>query len=99
MQAAQALQRFFPAIAKDSRIGIKHIGLYLTLIYLWEKQGFAGSIQAFSRDVMPLAKISSSTTYNKLIHELDGYGYISYQPSYYKGKASQIFLIHSLTKK
>ena len=93
-EAGTLLKRFFYDIEKDPRIGIKHIGLYTALVLLWENQGCQGPIAAYSRQVMLAAKISSSTTFVKLLHELDDYNYIRYEPSYYKGKASQINLLH-----
>lgn len=83
---------FFSAIEKDQRLGISHIGLYATLIWLWEKQGFKGPVNTFGKEVMQLARIASTATYQKLLRQLEQYGYIRYLPSYYKGKASKIFL-------
>jgi hypothetical protein len=90
-KAASLLKRFFSDIEKDPRISIKHIGLYTTLIFLWENQGCQGPVSAYARQVMFTAKISSSTTFVKLLHELDDYNYIRYEPSYYKLKESRIF--------
>ena len=90
-QAAALLKRFFFDIEKDPRIGIKHIGLYTALILLWENQGCHGPVSAYSRQVMHAAKISSSTTFVKLLHELDDFKYIRYEPSYYKLKQSRFF--------
>ncbi|REA60063.1 hypothetical protein DSL64_15375 [Dyadobacter luteus] len=90
--AAALLKRFFSDIEKDPRIGIKHIGLYTALILLWENQGSNGPLAAYSSQVMLAAKISSSATFVKLLHELAEYNYIRYEPSYYKFKQSRIFL-------
>jgi len=92
-EAAVLLKRFFFDIETDPRIGIKHIGLYTALILLWENQGCKEPLSAYSKQVMLAAKISSSTTFVKLLHELDDYNYIRYEPSYYKGKTSQISLL------
>ncbi len=32
-------------------------------------------------------------TYHKLVHDLDRYGYLCYEPSFYKGRASRISMI------
>ncbi|WP_159477734.1 hypothetical protein [Dyadobacter sp. 3J3] len=95
MKKDSILASFFSAIETDQRLGISHIGLYVTLIWLWEKQGFKGPVVAFGKDVMTLSRIASTATYQKLIHHLEQYGYIRYQPSYYKGKGSRIFLSKS----
>jgi len=78
------------AIQKDPRISISHIGLFATLAALWLKHPEKAYLELYSKQVMLIAKISSSATYHKLIHELDNYGYVSYEPSYYKGRASRI---------
>ena len=92
MKKDSILAAFFSAIEKDQRLGISHIGLYVTLIWLWEKQGFKGPVNAFGKELMQLSRIASTATYQKLLHQLVQYGYIRYLPSHYKGKASKIFL-------
>ena len=80
------------AIDKDPRISISHIGLFVTFLSLWERQKVVGPVEVFSRDVMIIAKISSTATYQKLIQQLHQYGYIRYEPSYYKGRPSRIYI-------
>jgi hypothetical protein len=92
MKKDSILNAFFSAIESDQRLGISHIGLYVTLIWLWEKQGFKGPIVLFGKDVMQLSRIASTATYQKLSHQLVQFGYIRYNPSYYKGNGSRIFL-------
>ncbi|TKT86021.1 hypothetical protein [Dyadobacter frigoris] len=92
MKKDSILTVFFSAIEKDQRLGISHIGLCVTLICLWEKQGFKGPVDAFGKEIMRLSRIASTATYQKLLRQLVQYGYIRYLPSYYKGKASKIFL-------
>ncbi|MES2329253.1 MAG: hypothetical protein V4539_06585 [Bacteroidota bacterium] len=64
----------------DPRIGPSHISLFGALIYMSEKQN-RSTITAFSRDLMPLAKIASVTTYLKCLGDLKEGGYIKYHPS------------------
>jgi len=90
-EPAALLKKFFSDIENDPRIGIKHIGLYSALILLWENQGCQGPVSVYSRQVMFTAKISSSATFVKLLHELCDYNYIRYEPSYYKLRESRIF--------
>lgn len=92
MKKGSILAVFFSVIEKDQRLGISHIGLYVTLIWLWEKQGFKGPLNAFGKEVMQLSRIASTATYQKLLRQLVQFGYICYKPSYYKGKPSKIFL-------
>jgi len=98
MKKDSILAAFFSAIEKDQRLGISHIGLYVTLIWLWEKQGCNGPVIAFGREVMELSRIGSTATYQKLIRQLVQYGYIQYKPSLYKGRGSRIFLRSSPNK-
>ncbi|WP_143014194.1 hypothetical protein [Mucilaginibacter pineti] len=87
-----ALAVFFNKASKDARIGIAHIGLFVTLLQLLSEQDSEGPLVTYSGTVMQVAKISSSATYHKLMRELDAYGYIKYNPSYYKGRGSCIYL-------
>lgn len=84
---------FFSMIQTDPRISIAHIGLYVTLVMIWRKQGANGPIEVFSWQTMHLAKISSRATYMRLIHDLHDFKYLCYEPSRYKRKASKIMLI------
>jgi len=92
MDGLAVLSIFFDKASKDGRISIAHIGLYATLVRIWAGRGFETPLILFSQMVMPLAKISSSATYHKLIRDLNAYGYLRYQPSYYKGRGSRIYL-------
>lgn len=90
MNSPDVLNTFMAAVEKDPRISISHIGLFASLASLWLKQPDKVFLELYSKEAMLLAKISSSATYHKLIHDLDRYGYLSYEPSYYKGRASRI---------
>lgn len=92
MKRDSALEAFFEGIEKDQRPGISHLGLYMALMYLWQKQQFKGPVIAFGKEVMQLARIGSTATYQKLLHQLEDYGYIRYEPSFYKGRGSKIFM-------
>lgn len=92
MDGNTLLSLFFNKTATDCRIGIRHIGLYVTLFQMVSGQGFEIPLIVFSSQVMKAAKICSSATYHKLIRELNDYGYIRYEPSFYKRKGSRIYL-------
>ncbi|SEJ69460.1 hypothetical protein SAMN04487995_5985 [Dyadobacter koreensis] len=83
---------FFNRIENDPRISTAHIGLYVSLFSLWERQGASGPLEMFSRQIMPAAKISSCATYVRLMHDLDELRYVRYEPCFYKRKASRIRL-------
>ena len=86
------LKGFFSAIEKDPRISVSHIGLYVTLVSLCQSQGETGCLEVFSKEVMLASKISSTTTYVKLLHELIDFKYLRYEPSYYKRRPSRILI-------
>ena len=92
MHALQPVANFFTAIEVDSRIGPSHISLYMALVKLWGEMGFRNPVPIFSRDVMPLCKISGVATYHKCIRELHEFGYIRYVPSYYRFSKSLVFM-------
>jgi len=92
MEEQTILSAFFCKASKDNRISIGHLGLYATLFVLWKEQGYPNPFCIYSHEVKPKAKISSSATYHKLIKQLDEYGYIRYEPSFYKGTKSRFFL-------
>lgn len=87
------LNRFFQAIAADPRISITHIGLFASLLRYWNLQECAGPVQAYSYQVMELAKISAANTYHKCIRDLHNFGYIRYEPSFKKNHKSKIYFL------
>ena len=95
MDQIKPLSDFFTAIDKDPRISITHIGLYAALLQYWSEHHFENPVYVFSYDVMPIAKISASTTFHKTIRELSEYGYIKYEPSFKRNKGSKVYFIRS----
>lgn len=91
METLKPLSDFFSAIEKDYRISITHIGIYAALLQFWNDKGFINPIEAFSYEIMPIAKISGSSTYHKCVRELSEYGYIRYEPSFKKNQGSKIY--------
>lgn len=92
MEAIGPLAVFFEGIRRDCRISITHIGLFAVLLEYWQQHDFRNPIEAFSYEIMPLAKISASTTYHKCLRELHEYGYLRYEPSFKRNRRSRIFL-------
>ncbi len=76
------LVRFLSRIESDQRITTAHISLYTVLWKKWEESRGEGFLIFFSHEIMPLCKISSYSTYHKVIKQLHEYGYINYAPSY-----------------
>lgn len=87
------LSDFFEAIGTDPRISITHIGVYAALLQYRMQKGFTNPIQAFSHEIMNIAKLSSAITYHKCVRELSEYGYIRYEPSFNRTKGSKIYFV------
>ncbi len=91
MDQLRSLSDFFNAIACDPRISITHIGIYAALLQYWKEHNFENPVHVFSYDIMRTAKISASTTYHKIIRDLNNYGYIKYEPSYKRNQGSKVY--------
>ena len=91
MDQFKPLSEFFNAIAGDPRISITHIGIYAALLQYWSEHQFENPVHVFSYEVMSIAKISASTTYHKIIRDLNDYGYIKYEPSFKRNRGSKVF--------
>lgn len=91
MDTLQPLSDFFLAIEKDPRISITHIGIYAALLQYWKEQNYVNPVQAFSYQIMQIAKISASATYHKCIRDLNDFGYIKYEPSFKRNQGSRIY--------
>lgn len=92
MEGSHQLSHFFNRIQADPRISVTHIGIYAALIRYWQQNGAKNSFNAFAKQIMQIAKISSSSTYHKCIKELLEYGYIDYRPSFSSERGSEISL-------
>jgi len=92
MEACRPLWVFFDAIQNDARICATHIGLFATIVQVWQSKGFPEPLRAYAHEIMPLAKISANTTYHRCIRDLHNFGYILYEPSYKRNERSSIYL-------
>lgn len=93
MENLKPLSDFFAAIEKDFRISTTHIAIYAALLQLRKEKGFINPIDVFSRDIISIAKISSTYTYIKCVQGLNDYGYINYIRSFKKTQASKIYFV------
>jgi hypothetical protein len=92
MEQLKPLSEFFAAIENDPRISTTHIGIYAALLQYWKKHNYNNPVQAYSHDIMQLAKISARATYNKVIKDLSEFGYIKYEPSYKRNQGSKVYM-------
>jgi hypothetical protein len=93
MEMCRPLAVFFDAIRSDPRICITHIGLFATLVQYWQAHDGVLPLRAYAHEIMPLAKISASTTYHRCIRDLHDFGYIDYRPSFKRNERSAVFLL------
>ena len=91
MLFSEELNRFMNEVREDGRISPSHISLFIAILQYANLQG-ENPVCVFSRDLMPLAKISGSATFNKNIWDLHKYGYIKYIPSYNHFLGSMIYI-------
>ena len=90
MEQLKPLSEFFAAIENDPRISITHIGIYAALLQHWKKHNYDNPVQAYSHEIMRLAKISRAT-YQKIIKDLSDYGYIKYDGSFKPNQPSKFY--------
>lgn len=94
MEADNSLSVFFQRSRNDQRVGITHIGIFAALVQFAAASGFPNPVQAFSYDIMKIAKISALRTYCRCVKELSDYGYLIYVPSKKKNKPSSIYFLN-----
>lgn len=73
---------FIENIKDDPRINTAHISLYVSLVSQWMANGKENPLSVFSKEIMPICKITGPATYHRSIRQLHEYGYIRYIPSY-----------------
>jgi hypothetical protein len=73
---------FIENVKEDLRITTAHISLYVSLVNQWFANGEKTPLSIFSKEIMPICKISGAATYHRSIRQLHEYGYIRYIPSY-----------------
>lgn len=93
LQLPDCLSAFLEATRHDPRISSTHIGVYAALLHFRNKYCLEDPIKVFSHQIMPLARISSATTYYKCVKALDEYGYLRYEPSYKNKEGSKIYFL------
>jgi hypothetical protein len=76
---------------KDNRLLPTHLSLFTGLFICWQRNGFVSPFSVTRKTLMAFSKVASIATYHKCIKELDGYGYIRYQPSYHPKLGSQVY--------
>lgn len=93
MDTVKPLIAFFDKISTDQRISSTHIGVFAALFHYRLQRGFANPIQAYSHEIMSIAKISAIRTYCRCLRDMSDFGYIRYLPSKKKTVPSTIYFI------
>jgi hypothetical protein len=93
METLKPLTAFFNAIEKDGRISNTHIGIYAAILQYWKMNDFINPIEAFSYEMMEVARVSSPSTYHKCVRDLHDFGYIRYDPSFKHNQRSKVYLL------
>jgi len=88
----ELISKFMNGIVSDGRIGSTHIAIYTAIWIYWQECDRPACIQAYGRQIMPMAKIRASSTYYGCLSDLNDFGYLHYEPSYNRNKPSRISL-------
>jgi len=88
----ELVSNFIESVKEDPRINTAHISLYVSLVSYWYANSQKNPLCVFSRDIMPVCKISGPATYHRSIRELHEYGYIKYVPSFNHFLGSLVYI-------
>lgn len=95
MDMTQLFGPFIKSTRDNPRISAYHISVYMALVYYHLEKGDGPSFRAFSREILPYAKLSRPGTYHKIMKDLSDLGYITYAPSHSPNHGSHIRLLAS----
>jgi hypothetical protein len=85
---------FFRKCTTQEKINPTHISIYMLLFHYWNSNDNRNPINISRADVMQKAKIHSNATYHKCIKDLQGLGFIKYEPSYHPQQGSRVYLLN-----
>lgn len=93
MEVERLLMDFADAVRNNPRMSPYHVSVYVALLRYSRFVGGELTFNAYSRDVMPLAKILKPGTYHRLMGDLSREGYIVYCPSHSPNTGSLVRLV------
>ncbi|KAA0994221.1 hypothetical protein FXO21_26205 [Dyadobacter sp. UC 10] len=88
----RSIAKFFNRILIDRRVRVWHVGTYLALVLLWDRNRQSSPFQVTRRMIMQMSRTRSPATYHKYLKELETFGYIKYLPSFHPTQGSKIWL-------
>jgi hypothetical protein len=89
------VSKYLNRILGDARVKVWHVGTYLALVLLWDKNKQSSPFRVTRRLIMQMSRARSRTTYHKCLRELENLGYIKYLPSYHPNEASKVWIVDS----
>jgi hypothetical protein len=98
MEFGDGFDRFISSMADDPRVSPFHISLMVAILFWWKQREYKNPVQVFSKDLKPLARIFSSSTFHRTLKELHAFGYIRYEPSNDPYRGSLIYIAGTVTK-
>lgn len=85
----EVLERF----NRDFRLNPKHVSLYMALFRQWNRERFPTWIYIKRRDIMNASRIGSTSTYHRVIRDLNKWKYVNYRPSFLQNPGSRVKLL------
>jgi hypothetical protein len=83
---------FMQLVRIDHRVGPAHVSLYVALVCLKRERGVEGVFAVGRREGMERSRILGKERYYRCLKELAEMGYIGYEPQYYPGKGSRVWI-------
>jgi hypothetical protein len=83
-----SIEAFFETICDDPRITTAHVSVYLAMLSEFQREDTCGMLLVNRVRIMQLAKINARSTYDKVMNDLNDFGYIKYYPAF--GRKSKI---------
>jgi hypothetical protein len=90
MENQQQLLQFINCIVSDRRLKRRHLAMLIALCDVWIANEYQSSYHISRSRLMKAAKIKAQGTYQKVIKELQTFGYVEYKPSYHPKEGSTI---------
>jgi hypothetical protein len=88
----EELLRFMALARVDHRIGPAHVSLYLALVCLKQEIGVEGVFEVGRGEGMERSRILGKERYYRCLKELAEMGYVGYEPQFYPGKRSRVWI-------
>ena len=92
-KSSDQLLNYFEKIAKDERIDLEHLNLFVSIYYWWAQNKFQNPVAITSKIIMNMSRLKTITAYHKCIRDLHDYGYIKYVPSFHPDLGNMVYVI------